>query len=470
MVDVEHTEFLVRNDNSDVYSGGVGSVKMVINSMQPPLHPASTTAMAQRMVSSPMNIKSILVTGAISGLANSNITSGDLVIYTLADRDADYSGSIPTQMRSLSQQAAILQREVGHDGRWLSSNFPPAVLGFSNGLALTEALSRGVAKYPCLHYENLSQGSQNSLREETTAAKSVPDFNVFAKGFCGGTSSRILTDSFPVFGDLAVDGVIILTTGRHAGSSDSMEEYDAALAASYAKELLQGMSDGLTNRIEDLRGTEFVVPPNLDIKVPLFEPLQLPRHGEAILLVIPTANESKARLLREVCERQKPKDVVMYSIEVPSDSGVGEQPYNDAGVLGAHTRISNALRRLNAPEYQHTLVSKNVGTVIVASVENFIQLDNVSRPTDYGVVVIHNGSTGKTAASLSWGVTIPPAYVKRARRFGFEGNPNYGKVTVGQILAAHVPGLDKADFHSVLAGRSRYDLLTDSINLLTVPW
>jgi hypothetical protein len=183
IVDVEHTEFLVRNDNSDVYSSGVGSVKVVINSMQPPLHPASTAAMAQRIVSSPMNIKSILVTGAISGLANSNITSGDLVIYTLADRDADYSGSLPTRMRSLSRQAAILQREVGHDGRWLSSNFPPAVLGFSNGLALTEALSRGVAKPPCLHYENLSQGSQNSLREETTAAKSVPDFNVFAKGF-----------------------------------------------------------------------------------------------------------------------------------------------------------------------------------------------------------------------------------------------------------------------------------------------
>jgi non-canonical (house-cleaning) NTP pyrophosphatase len=249
-----------------------------------------------------------------------------------------------------------------------------------------------------------------------------------------------------------------------------MDEYDAALAASYAKELLHGMSDRLTNCIEDLRGTEFVVPPNLDVKVPLFEPRQLPRHGEAILLVIPTANESKARLLREVCERQKPKDVAMHSIAVPSNSGVGEQPYNDAGVLGAHTRISNALRQLNALEYQQTLVSKSVGTVIVASVENFIQLDHVSRPTDYGVVVIHNGSTGKTTAGLSWGVTVPPAYVERARRFGFEGNANYGKVTVGQILAAHVPGLDKADFHSVLAGRSRYDLLTDAINLLTVPW
>jgi non-canonical (house-cleaning) NTP pyrophosphatase len=160
----------------------------------------------------------------------------------------------------------------------------------------------------------------------------------------------------------------------------------------------------------------------------------------------------------------------MHSVVVPFDSGVGEQPYNEAGVLGAHTRICNALRHLDTPEFQETLVSKGIGTVIVASIENYIQLDNVGRPTDYGVVVIHNATAGETVAGLSWGVTVPPAYVDRARRFGFEGNPNYGRVAVGQVLAAHVPGLDKADWHSILAGRSRYDLLSDAIGRLTIPW
>lgn len=452
---VEQTEFAAQHDNSDTYSAGVGSVKVVINAMPPPLHSASTIVMARRLMSRPMNIKSIFITGDISGLANPNINHGDLVIYTPTDQDEDHS--LPTRILSLSQQATILQREVGHDGRWLSSNFPPAVL---------ESLSSDVTKYPCLHYENVSQGSQNSLIVEAIAAKSVPDLNILAKGFCAGASSRLLTNLFPAVGNLAVDIVFILTTG----SSESMEKYAAANAASYAKELLKSMSNGLTKNIEDLRGTESVVPPNLDIKIPLFEPRQLCRHGEAILLVIPTANEFKTKLLQEICERQKPKDAIMHSITMPFDSGVGEQPYNDAGILGAHTRISNALCQLNGPEYQQTLVSKRIGTVIVASIENFIQLDNVSRPTDYGVVLIHNGSTGATTAGLSCGVTVPPAYVERARRFGFEGNPNYGRVTVGQILAAHVPGLDKADFHSVLAQHSRYDLLTDAVNLLTVPW
>jgi non-canonical (house-cleaning) NTP pyrophosphatase len=291
------------------------------------------------------------------------------------------------------------------------------------------------------------------------------------KVFVQEASSRIfLADSITALENLSVDVVIILAVGRYAGSGDSPEEYAAANAASYAKELIRGMSDGLNKSIESLRGTETIVPPRQDIEVPSFEPQQFPRHGEAVLLVIPTANMSKVRLLREAFERQKPRDAVVHLIAVPFDSGVGEQPYNEAGVLGAHNRISNALRHLNAREHQDMLASKEIGTVIVASIESYIQLDNTSRPTDYGLVVVHNATAGETAVGLSWGATVPPAYVDRARRFGFEGNPNHGRVTVGQILAAHVPGLDKAEYHSVLAGRSRYDLLSDVVGHLAIPW
>lgn len=276
---------------------------------------------------------------------------------------------------------------------------------------------------------------------------------------------------FPVIENLIIDVVTILTAGRYTDSNNRTEEYAAALlAASFAKELIQSLSNGLTNSISSLTGTESVIPPNLEIEVPSFESQQFPRHGDSVLLVIPTANKSKGKLLEDGFKKQKPEDVVLHSISLPFDSGVGEQPYNEAGVLGAHTRISSVLHQLDSPGYQELLRSKGIGTVVIASIENYIQLDNVERPTDYGVVVIHNASTGDTTAGLSRGVTVPPAYVNRARRFGFEGNPNYGRVTVGQILAANVPGLDKADFHSVLAGHSRYDLLSEAIGHLTIPW
>jgi hypothetical protein len=467
MLDVEHIDSSVKHDNGDVYSGRIGTVNVLINCMPPPLHSANIAVAAQSMIASLTDIKSLLVTGATRGLANSDINQGDLIINPLTDRDEDHSESISTQKWSLSQQAAMLRREVGDEGRWLSSNFSPAALSSSDPLTFTQRPGGGVTEYPRLHYGNLGQDSQNSHRKEMVAAKSAPDFNAVAEGFRAGASSRILADSIAALENLPVDVVIILAAD---GSSDSPEEYAAANAASYAKELIRGMPDGLINSIASLMGTETIVPPHLDIKVPPFEPQQFPRYGEAVLLVIPTVNKSKGRLLREAFENQKPKDVVMHSMVAPFDSGVGEQPYNEAGVLGAHTRICNALRHLNAPEYQETLVPKGIGTVVVASIENYIQLDDVGRPTDYGVVVIHNATTGETAACLSLGVTVPPAYVDRARRFGFEGNPNHGRVAVGQILAAHVPGLDKADWHSVLAGRSRYDLLSDAISRLTIPW
>jgi non-canonical (house-cleaning) NTP pyrophosphatase len=162
--------------------------------------------------------------------------------------------------------------------------------------------------------------------------------------------------------------------------------------------------------------------------------------------------------------------VILHTLAIPVESDVGEQPYNEAGIIGAHNRISNALLRLDAVEYQETFRDKRIGIAIVACIENYIQTDNIDRPTDYGVVVIHNATTRQTMVCVSWGVTVPPAYVNRARRFGFEGDPNRGRVTVGQILAANAPGLDKADWQAVLARHSRYDLLKDAIRQLPIPW
>jgi non-canonical (house-cleaning) NTP pyrophosphatase len=205
--------------------------------------------------------------------------------------------------------------------------------------------------------------------------------------------------------------------------------------------------------------------------LPPFQSHQYPSYGNAVLLVIPTKNEFKTRVLEEAFRQQAPSDVILHTLAVPVESGVGEQPYNEAGIIGAHNRISNALLRLDAVEYQENFRDKRIGTVIVACIENYIQTDDIDCPTDYGVVAIHNATTRQTVACLSWGVTVPPAYINRARRFGgFGGNPNRGSVTVGQILAANVPGLDKADWHAVLARHSRYDLLKDAVRQLPIPW
>jgi hypothetical protein len=251
-------------------------------------------------------------------------------------------------------------------------------------------------------------------------------------------------------------------------SVNQWREYAAANAVSYASEILERMSTNVCSSIESIRGTETIVPPFANPSLPPFESHQYPSYGKNVLLVIPTANKAKGNLLKDLFSLQSPQDTTVHSITVPFESGVGEQPYNEAGVLGAHNRITHVLHYLTA--HPEILDSHQTGTVIVASIENYVQVDHVKRPTDYGVVVVHNATTGITNACLSRGVTISPRYVDRARRFGSEMDPNHGNFTVGKIIAANVPGIDHANWHEVVAGCSRYTLLSDAVRELEIPW
>ena len=106
----------------------------------------------------------------------------------------------------------------------------------------------------------------------------------------------------------------------------------------------------------------------------------------------------------------------------------------------------------------------------MASVESYIQTVNIKVPTDYGAVVVYNATKHEAVLGISKGVTVPPQYVEEARRFGYEDHVNHGKVTVGQVLAANVEGLDKRDWQSILSGTSRYQLLEEAAGQLSIPW
>ncbi|KAK4139471.1 uncharacterized protein C8A04DRAFT_33027 [Dichotomopilus funicola] len=233
--------------------------------------------------------------------------------------------------------------------------------------------------------------------------------------------------------------------------------------------------DNLPGRdAKGFQNTETVVPPpdGEPKPMPLFTQYHFPHYGDAVLLIIPTSNEHKTQILLAAFESQKPANVSMHHIVIPAESEVGEQPYDGAGVLGAYNRISNALQALaTSPENQAVFTKERIGTVIAASIENYIQAAGVPRAVDYGVVMVHNATTGQTVTGISRGVTVPQAFVARARLDGFEDEDrSHGKVTVGSILAAGVSGLDKADWHAVLAGTSRYDLLKETIDALAIPW
>ncbi|KAK4167226.1 hypothetical protein QBC43DRAFT_312372 [Cladorrhinum sp. PSN259] len=236
-----------------------------------------------------------------------------------------------------------------------------------------------------------------------------------------------------------------------------------------------------------------------------------------VTLIVPTSNAAKTLLLESYLKSQLPLGSGGYTlrtVRIPAASNAGEQPYDDMGVKGACNRVRNALGDFTGKgqdEGEGKGEREEVGTVIVGAVENFV-LRNVSLSTkdgnagerddggrvcdegekvqaaDYGVLMLYNATSGELRCGISKGVEVPLEYLREAEGYGFEEDDDAeekededgegkrtikmkGKVTVGEVLAANIEGLDKADWHKVLSegGVSRYELLKEGLEGLGFP-
>ncbi|RYP48449.1 hypothetical protein DL768_005651 [Monosporascus sp. mg162] len=455
ILDDESNDEAVLPSSNAVCSGHIGANKVIIQLPSQPAQASDVQAMA-RDLPKRFGMLETLITGFGSALAGDVVKPGDVVI---SRQDIGHRGSQKANLPGnlLHQAADVLQREVGTDGRWLLSDSTACVSTSPNTSKIVQERDPSFDHNPQLHYRNTGT-------------------NIRSGG--GMRISVMAADVDTVFKNLPVNSMIVLgvndSKGLPGGNVSSRRDRENVVTARvilYARELIKlSTMQHLMKTKSSIQRTETIVPPFMDPAILPFESHQYPPSGKAVLLVIPTANKQKEALLRGAFGDQAPNGADLHVITVPFDSGVGEQPYNDAGSLGAHNRITNALRALHGENHQEMLRLRGIGTVIVASIESYIQTDRVTRPTDYGIIMIRNATAEKTTACLSWGTTVDPVYVDRARRFGFDGNPNFGRVTVGQVLAAHVPGLDKADWQVVLGGRSRYELLKEAIEQLEIPW
>ncbi|KAL2257678.1 hypothetical protein VTK26DRAFT_9321 [Humicola hyalothermophila] len=233
-----------------------------------------------------------------------------------------------------------------------------------------------------------------------------------------------------------------------------------------------------------------------------------PRGKHVVIALIPTANTTKSKVIQERLLFTRPQWVAredLHFVTVPADSGVGEQPYDGAGLRGAYNRIVNAVQlalggdadgvgRRAVDKVLRGLTGNEQVTVLAGAVENFISRQrtdlkerlpgglerDVVRPVDYGVVAFCRVGLGGAQpwvwrARVSEGVTVPTEYWRATEAmWGFEDGEKkqHGKVTVGSVIAANVPGVDKADWHMALTKTetSRYTILMKAMQNLTVPW
>ncbi|KAH7009079.1 uncharacterized protein B0I36DRAFT_437097 [Microdochium trichocladiopsis] len=181
-----------------------------------------------------------------------------------------------------------------------------------------------------------------------------------------------------------------------------------------------------------------------------------------IRVIIPTENEHKITIIKEYFAKLVAEKTEVTYERIPVRSGVGEQPYNAAGALGALNRIRNAVASIKAS-------GETMNTFVVA-IENYIQVKGIDRPTDFGIIVAYSVTDDTYAVKVSDGVTIDKDFVEAAQMYGHESNnEDFGSVTVGGVLASRFPPIDKANWHEVVAGVPRYRLLTEAIESLSLP-
>jgi len=160
---------------------------VVINSV---LKSALTTDIAdaaQSMTISFSGIKAILITSLGSGSPSAGIKCGDLVINPATNRYDDDAESSSTLTPNIVESGVfMLQKEVGADGHWLSSNLPLAVSNFPVLSQLAQRPRGDLPDYPQLHYGNTGledQDIQNrQLHDQLPAKKNIICLDTVASG------------------------------------------------------------------------------------------------------------------------------------------------------------------------------------------------------------------------------------------------------------------------------------------------
>jgi hypothetical protein len=190
-------------------------------------------------------------------------------------------------------------------------------------------------------------------------------------------------------------------------------------------------------------------------------------HGTKTLVLVP-GNERKrelahnwARVKLGISEDQ----LVVQRVTGEKVKSDIEQPYNKQGLECGVKRVIGTLAWLSENE---SVLKSGIGRVLVVAVENFIDDIHQAIAVDYGMLMVYDVLTGVCNLVVSQGVGVQVNFLREACKEGFVNDDlNCGKVTYGSVLANHFDCVDGADWHMVVCGRSRFDILAEALECVS---
>ncbi|KAK4196950.1 hypothetical protein QBC40DRAFT_257519 [Triangularia verruculosa] len=252
----------------------------------------------------------------------------------------------------------------------------------------------------------------------------------------------------------------------------------------------------------------------------LFKPLRFPTQPDIlqglmfslaeddtekrVFVLVLTNNVEKHKIVEAYFKRHTPRNTKILLMQLGNaSSGVGEQPYNGQGAYGAFNRVDHAMvTMILNKEVQAAVVYGAITTIIYVAIESFITRPGYSPPAngeqprtvpiDYGYILMYNPATKVAKTGVSWGLSVPLAYYNEAQKYGIrdpkgqeliaefgkgktlsqEAQKDHGTVTVGEIMAANMEGVDKGNWHKSLTDGKvdRYTLIAGAMEKMEIPW
>ncbi|KAH6383050.1 hypothetical protein HBI60_259130 [Parastagonospora nodorum] len=200
--------------------------------------------------------------------------------------------------------------------------------------------------------------------------------------------------------------------------------------------------------------------------------------GQYVLLLVPTANKEEKQWLQSLLQDHVGEfKLVSYAYDV--DTGV-EQPYDDTATDCLTKRLLDMVAVTESSIQM--LEELDIGTVIIAAVENYIRVsEHDESAVDFGVAVFYDAGTGALAQTTSRGVPLQPSFLREAQEQGLASvRRRADSVTYGEIVEKYFgkparqrygPDFEiSKDWHEVVCGSSRHDLLKDACRTTLQDW
>lgn len=269
--------------------------------------------------------------------------------------------------------------------------------------------------------------------------------------------------------------------------TNAKEWYESKLWCIYKRRELQ-------QNLDEVVGSQRIIPTQPSAYPHTLQDNDLLKNGK-VLVVTTTQMRSKIRVIKEHFKhhlkqirgkKYNSEDLTILNLDWKSNEN--QQPYNHGGYTVALYKGSVCEKWIESEEGQKYIRDHQIQHIYWVTITNYIELHDpqTDGPVDYAMMLIKNVNNQKIVSGKSDGVTLDKRFVNEAMKYGYLPKHQYakkhyasdilwdkrkygGNVTAGKVMSVHIPGIQHHNWHQIMSGKSREEIMREGIQYLPIP-